>query len=120
LPHCIRLREGFLGEKPNPELGYVSRSREGGEVIERMPVVTIDVIKGVFSKEQKDEMMKRVSEVVAEIECRSDPKENMLPFVYCIIREVEWGNFGTNGAALTPEMLHAVKKGIVHLAIEQG
>ncbi|MDD1765356.1 MAG: tautomerase family protein [Methanomassiliicoccales archaeon] len=89
-------------------------------MIERMPVVTIDVIKGVFSKEQKDEMMKRVSEVVAEIECRSDPKENMLPFVYCIIREVEWGNFGTNGAALTPEMLHAVKKGIVHLAIEQG
>lgn len=49
-----------------------------------MPVVMIDIIEGVFSKEQKDEMMRRVSEVVAEIECRPDPKENMLPFVYCI------------------------------------
>jgi 4-oxalocrotonate tautomerase len=106
-------------ERPNPEFGHVSRPREGGEVIERMPVVTIDVIKGVFSKEQKEEMMQRVSEVIAEIECRPDPKENMLPFVYCIIREAEWGNFGTNGAPLTPEMLHAVKKGIIHLTMEQ-
>jgi len=84
-----------------------------------MPVITIDIIKGVFTNEQKEEMIRRVSEVVAEIECRPDPKENMLPFVYCIVREVEWGNFATNGAPLTPEMLYAVKKGIVHLAIEQ-
>jgi 4-oxalocrotonate tautomerase len=88
-------------------------------VIEKMPVVTIDIIKGLFTKEQKEEMMQRVSEVIAEIECRPDPKENMLPFVYCIIREAEWGNFGTNGAPLTPEMLHAVKKGIIHLTMEQ-
>jgi hypothetical protein len=47
-------------------------------------------------------MMKRVSEVVAEIECRPYPKKNMLPFVYCIVREVEWGNFASNGAPLTP------------------
>jgi|GEM_PF-2255123 len=83
-----------------------------------MPVVTIDVIKGLFSKEQKEEMMKRVSEVVAEIEARPNPKENMLPFVYCIIREADWGNFGNNGVPITPELMHAVKKGIVHIAME--
>ncbi len=84
-----------------------------------MPVVTIDIIKGAFSKDQKVEMMKRVSEVVAEIESRPDPKENMLPFVYCIIRETEWGDFGNNGVAITPELLHAVKKGIVQISIKQ-
>jgi phenylpyruvate tautomerase PptA (4-oxalocrotonate tautomerase family) len=62
-----------------------------------MPVETIDLIKGNISKEAQLEMMKRVSEVVAEIEARPNPKENMLQFVYCIIREAEWGNFGQNG-----------------------
>ncbi|MCX6650744.1 MAG: tautomerase family protein [Methanomassiliicoccales archaeon] len=83
-----------------------------------MPVVTIDIIKGAMSKEQKVEMMKRVSEVVAEIEARPNPKENMLPFVYCIIRESEWGDFGNNGVGITPELLQAVKHGIVHIAIK--
>jgi phenylpyruvate tautomerase PptA (4-oxalocrotonate tautomerase family) len=84
-----------------------------------VPVVTIDLIKGNISKEAKLEMMKRVSEVVAEIEARPNPKENMLPFVYCIIREVEWGDFGNNGVPITPELLGAVKKGIVHIAMKQ-
>jgi phenylpyruvate tautomerase PptA (4-oxalocrotonate tautomerase family) len=84
-----------------------------------MPVVTIDIIKGAFSKAQKEEMMKRVSEVVAEIEARPNPKENMLPWVYCIIREVEWGDFGNNGVGITPEVLEAVKRGIIHVAMKQ-
>jgi hypothetical protein len=40
---------------------------------------------------------KACSEVIAEIEDRPNPKENMLPFVYCIIREIDWGDFANNG-----------------------
>lgn len=69
---------------PGAKGGAASTQVPGGGRKEKMPVVMIDIIEGVFSKEQKDEMMRRVSEVVAEIECRPDPKENMLPFVYCI------------------------------------
>lgn len=84
-----------------------------------MPVVTIDLIKGSISKEAKLEMMKRVSEVIAEIESRPNPRENMLPFVYCIIREVEWGDFGQNGVPVTPELLGAVKAGMVQIALKK-
>jgi phenylpyruvate tautomerase PptA (4-oxalocrotonate tautomerase family) len=91
----------------------------GGEVREKMPEVTISIVKGTLTTDEKEEMMQRVSEVIAEISCRPDPKENLLPFVYCTIQESEWGNFGTNGAPLTPEMYNAVKKGIVHLTMEQ-
>ena len=84
-----------------------------------MPVVTIDLIKGNISKEAQLEMMKRVSEVVAEIEARPHPKENMLPWVYCIIREVEWGGFGQNGVPVTPELLGACKAGMVQIAIKK-
>jgi phenylpyruvate tautomerase PptA (4-oxalocrotonate tautomerase family) len=84
-----------------------------------MPVVTIDIIKGAISKEGKLEMMRRVSEVVAEIESRPEPMENMLPFVYCIIRETEWGDFGQNGQPITPELLGAVKKGMVQITLKK-
>jgi len=84
-----------------------------------VPVVTIDTIKGTISKEAKLEMIKRVSEVVAEIEARPNPKENMLPFVYCIVREIDWGDFANNGVPITPELLGAVKNGIVHIAMKQ-
>lgn len=84
-----------------------------------MPVVTIDLIKGNISKEAKLEMMRRVSEVIAEIEARPHPRENMLPFVYCIIREAEWGDFGQNGVPVTPELLGAVKAGMVQITLKK-
>jgi len=84
-----------------------------------MPEITINIVKGTIDQDDKAEMISRVSEVVAEIITRPHPKENLLPFVYCTIQEAEWGNFATNGMPLTPEMFEAVKKGIVHLTMEQ-
>ncbi len=63
-------------------------------------------------------MAKRVSEVVAEIECRPYPKENALPWTFCIIQEIEAENFNLNGMPATPEMLEAVKTGKVHMAMD--
>lgn len=84
-----------------------------------MPEITINTIKGLLNEEAKTELIARVSEIVAEIHTRPYPKENLLPFVYCTIQEAEWGNFATNGMPMMPEMYDAVKKGIVHLTMEQ-
>ena len=84
-----------------------------------MPVVTIGIIKGSMNEASKAEMIKRVSEVVAEIEARPNPKENMLPWVYCIVEEIPFGNFGQNGMAISPELLGAVKAGMIQVVMKK-
>jgi hypothetical protein len=44
----------------------------------KMPFINIKVLKGTLSKEKKDEMIKRVSETVAEIEASPNPKDSLL------------------------------------------
>jgi len=44
-----------------------------------MPFINIKVLKGALSKEKKEEMISRVTQVVAEIEARPHPKENLIP-----------------------------------------
>jgi phenylpyruvate tautomerase PptA (4-oxalocrotonate tautomerase family) len=87
-------------------------------VKKEMPVITIQIIKGSLDQAQKAEMVKRVSEVVAEIECRPNPKENVLPFTYCIVEEIEANNFATNGVGMTLEMLQGVKTGHVYVVMK--
>jgi len=73
-----------------------------------MPFINIKVLKGALSKEQKQEMIARVSEVVAEIEARPYPKEKVIPAVSVVIDEVEFENWGAGGVQVTPEMLKAL------------
>ena len=73
-----------------------------------MPFINIKVLKGVLSEEKKQEMIARVSEVVAEIEARPYPKERLLPHTTCIIDEVEFSHWGAGGRTATPEMLKAM------------
>jgi phenylpyruvate tautomerase PptA (4-oxalocrotonate tautomerase family) len=51
-----------------------------------MPYVNIKVLKGAINKAQKADMIRRVSEVVAEIEAHSHPKEKILPHVSVVAR----------------------------------
>ena len=85
-----------------------------------MPEIVIGIIKGTIDEEGKVEMISRVSDVVAEINARPYPKENLLPFVSCTIQEAEWGNFGSGGMPLTPEMFDAARKGMIHLTMEES
>lgn len=50
-----------------------------------MPFINIKVLKGTLSKEKKQEMIKRVSETVAEIEARPSPKEKLQPYTWCVV-----------------------------------
>jgi len=56
-------------------------------------------------------MIKRVSETVAEIEASPNPKDNLVPYTWCVIEEVDFENWGIGGNAVTPEMLKAILEG---------
>jgi len=45
-----------------------------------MPFINIKVLKGALTNEQKADMIKRVSETVAEIEASPQPKDNLVPY----------------------------------------
>jgi len=76
-----------------------------------MPFINIKVLKDTLSDEKKSEMIKRVSETVAEIEASPNPKDSILGFTWCVIEEVDFGNWGIGGDAVTPEALQAVIEG---------
>ena len=76
-----------------------------------MPFINIKVLKGTLSVEKKNEMISRVTEIVAEIEARPISKEKMIPHTWCLIEEVDFGNWGIGGNPVTPEVLKAVLEG---------
>lgn len=76
-----------------------------------MPFINIKVLKGTLSEEKKKEMILRVTETVAEIEARPQPKEKLQPYTWCVVEEVDFGNWGIGGMAITKELLEAALKG---------
>jgi len=63
------------------------------------------------SKEKKEEMISRVTQLVAEIEARPHPKENLIPHTWCLIEEVDLEGWGDGGKPVTREMLKAALTG---------
>ena len=76
-----------------------------------MPFINIKVLKGTLSDEKKSEMIKRVSEAVAEIETSPSPKDSLLGYTWCVLEEVDFGHWGVGGNAITPEILQAIIEG---------
>jgi 4-oxalocrotonate tautomerase len=76
-----------------------------------MPLINIKVMKGSLSEEKKQEMILKVTEIVAEIEARPQPKEKLQPHTWCLIEEVDFGNWGIGGMAITEEMFKAALQG---------
>lgn len=76
-----------------------------------MPFINIRVLKGTLSNEKKAEMIKRVSETVAEIEASPSPKDNLVAYTWCVIEEIDFENWGIGGNQVTPEVLKAVIAG---------
>ena len=76
-----------------------------------MPLIQIKLLEGAVSEEDKNEMIARVSEVVAEIEARPHPKEKLLPHTWCIIDEVPPARWGLGGQPLSLETLKALLEG---------
>jgi len=61
-----------------------------------MPLIQVQVIKDVFSQEQKRQIISKLTDAMVSIE-----GENMRQVTLCLVEEVESGDWGIGGKALT-------------------
>jgi 4-oxalocrotonate tautomerase len=80
----------------------------GAEPLEdhQMPLVTIDVIKDVFTPAQKKDLNAKVTQAMIDVE-----GENMRPVTWVRINEFEGGDWAIGGKALRASDVHALAAG---------
>jgi 4-oxalocrotonate tautomerase len=71
-----------------------------------MPLVTIDVIKNVFTPDQKEALIEKVTEAMIAVE-----GENMRPVTWVRIQEFEGGDWAIGGQRLAAADVLAMKQG---------
>jgi 4-oxalocrotonate tautomerase len=69
-----------------------------------MPLVNVKLIEGVFTPEQKREMIQRVTDAMVEIE-----GENLRQVTWVVVEEVKSGDWGIGGGGLTTADVHALQ-----------
>ncbi len=70
-----------------------------------MPMVTIDVIKDVFTPEQKQDMIRKVTDTMVGIE-----GEALRGVTWVRVVEIEEGDWGIGGQCLTAADVHAMAR----------
>ncbi len=73
-----------------------------------MPLINVKLIEGVFTSEQKEQIIERLTDAMVSIE-----GENMRQVTWCVVEEVKSGQWGIGGNALTTEQVHALAAGAV-------
>jgi len=71
-----------------------------------MPLVNVKVIEGVFDAEQKQRIVRDLTEAMVEIE-----GENMRPVTWVIVEEVTSGEWGIGGNPLNTADVKALAAG---------
>jgi|ERR1700680_1078158 4-oxalocrotonate tautomerase len=71
-----------------------------------MPLIQVRVIKDVFSNEQKRQIISKLTDAMVSIE-----GESMRGVTWCVVEEVESGDWGIGGKALTTADVHALARG---------
>ncbi len=71
-----------------------------------MPFVNVKVIEGVFSSEQKQEMVRSLTDAMVSIE-----GENMRPVTWVVVEEVKSGDWGIGGNPLSTSDVKALAAG---------
>ena len=71
-----------------------------------MPLVTIDVIKDVFTPDQKAGLIDKVTEAMVAVE-----GENMRPYTWVRIQEVQQGDWAIAWQMLNAAAVHAIAAG---------
>jgi 4-oxalocrotonate tautomerase len=71
-----------------------------------MPLINVKVIEGVFSQDQKTEIVKGLTEAMVNIE-----GENMRPVTWVVVEEVCSGDWGIGGNPLTTADVQALATG---------
>ncbi len=63
-----------------------------------MPFINVKIIEGVFTSEQKQEIVRKLTDTMVGIE-----GENMRPITSCVVEEVRSGDWGIGGHPYTTE-----------------
>jgi len=63
-----------------------------------MPLVNVKLIEGVFTPEQKQEMIRKLTDTMVSIE-----GENMRSVTWVVVEEVKSGDWGIGGNPLTTQ-----------------
>ena len=71
-----------------------------------MPLVNVKLIEGVFTAEQKQEMIRKLTDTMVSIE-----GENMRSVTLVVIEEVKSGDWGIGGNPLTTKDVKALAAG---------
>ncbi len=71
-----------------------------------MPLIQVKVIEGVFSAEQKQQIIRKLTDTMVEIE-----GENMRPVTWVVVEEVQSGDWGIGGKPLTTGDVKALAAG---------
>jgi 4-oxalocrotonate tautomerase len=71
---------------------------------ETVPLINVRLVEGVFTPEQKREMIHQLTETMVEIE-----GENLRPVTWVIVEEVKSGDWGIGGNGLTTADVHALQ-----------
>jgi 4-oxalocrotonate tautomerase len=72
-----------------------------------MPLVNVKLIEGVFSDEQKQQIVRDLTEAMVAIE-----GENMRPVTWVIVEEVHSGDWGIAGNPMTTGDVKALAAGV--------
>jgi 4-oxalocrotonate tautomerase len=69
-----------------------------------MPLVNVRLIEGVFTPDQKREIIHKLTETMVEIE-----GESLRPVTWVIVEEIKSGDWGIGGNGLTTADVHALQ-----------
>lgn len=72
-----------------------------------MPMINVKLIEGVFSSDQKKEIIAKLTDTMVSIE-----GENMRPVTSVLIEELASGEWGIGGRALSTEDVKAMAAGV--------
>ena len=71
-----------------------------------MALIQVKVIEGVFTAQQKQEIIERLTDAMVEIE-----GESMRRSIWCLVDEVASGDWGVGGQSLTADDVKALARG---------
>jgi 4-oxalocrotonate tautomerase len=71
-----------------------------------MPLIQVKLIEKVFTNQQKQEMIKKLTDAMVSIE-----GENMRPVTWVIIEDVNSGEWGIGGQAISTDAVKALAAG---------
>lgn len=71
-----------------------------------MPLIQVKLIERVFTNQQKQEMIKKLTDAMVSIE-----GENMRPVTWVIIEDVNSGDWGIGGQVMSTEAVKALAVG---------